>query len=190
MNHTVLCIRDHYEAVLRDSNATLTGLPKPWRPQCPPSEVQDTEASRLFFSRKEWVNQHRDYGMDKLLHPHKRWNAITHPCPSVNGGSMKLPLRLAHRRVITSHMKQWLWLLLNVLVSAEPSLIARFMGPTWGPSGPMLAQWTLLPGMLISGVQIFLIVASISLRYTFLSDEPQSQSNEVIEGYVPRVYIS
>ena len=34
------------------------------------------------------------------------------------------------------------------------SLIARFMGPTWGPSGadrtqvgPMLAPWTLLSGM-------------------------------------------
>ena len=35
----------------------------------------------------------------------------------------------------------------------NPSLIARFMGPTWGPSvadrtqvGPMLARWTLLSG--------------------------------------------
>ena len=35
-----------------------------------------------------------------------------------------------------------------------PSLVARFMGPTWGPSGadraqvgPMLAPWTLLCGM-------------------------------------------
>ena len=35
----------------------------------------------------------------------------------------------------------------------EPALIARFMGPTWGPSGsdraqvgPMLAPWTLLSG--------------------------------------------
>ena len=38
--------------------------------------------------------------------------------------------------------------------SLEPSLIARSMGPTWGPSGadrtqvcPMLAPWTLLSGM-------------------------------------------
>ena len=37
------------------------------------------------------------------------------------------------------------------------SLIARFMGPTWGPSGadrtqvgPMLAPWTLLSGMFYS----------------------------------------
>ena len=38
----------------------------------------------------------------------------------------------------------------------RPSLIARFMGPTWGPSGAertqvghMLAPWTLLSGLLI-----------------------------------------
>ena len=41
----------------------------------------------------------------------------------------------------------------NVIV--ESALIARFMGPTWGPSGadrtqvgPMLAPWTLLSGLL------------------------------------------
>ena len=39
------------------------------------------------------------------------------------------------------------------LCSSTPPLIARFMGPTWGPSGtdrtqvgPMLPLWTLLPG--------------------------------------------
>ena len=39
--------------------------------------------------------------------------------------------------------------------ASEISLIARFMGPTWGPSGadrtqvgPMLAPWTLLSGIL------------------------------------------
>ena len=38
--------------------------------------------------------------------------------------------------------------------NSKPSLIARFMGPTWGPSGadrtqvgPMLALWTLLSGI-------------------------------------------
>ena len=33
--------------------------------------------------------------------------------------------------------------------SLEPilSLIARLMGPTWGPMGPMLAPWTLLSGL-------------------------------------------
>ena len=41
-----------------------------------------------------------------------------------------------------------------------PTLIARFMGPTWGPSeadrtqvGPMLAPWTLLSGQLYICVQ-------------------------------------
>ena len=41
------------------------------------------------------------------------------------------------------------------------SLIARFMGPTWGPSGtdrsqvgPMLAPWTLLSGLIIGFVQV------------------------------------
>ena len=40
------------------------------------------------------------------------------------------------------------------------SPIARFMGPTWGPSGadrtqigPMLAPWTLLPGLFFSACQ-------------------------------------
>ena len=43
--------------------------------------------------------------------------------------------------------------LLYALPLPEPTLIARFMGPTWGPSGanktqvgPMLAPWTLLSG--------------------------------------------
>ena len=43
----------------------------------------------------------------------------------------------------------------NVASLGKISLIARFMGPTWGPSGadrtqagPMLAPWTLLSGML------------------------------------------
>ena len=43
------------------------------------------------------------------------------------------------------------------------SLIARFLGPTWGPSGtnrsqvgPMLAPWTLLSGMLVRIVQLAL----------------------------------
>ena len=45
--------------------------------------------------------------------------------------------------------------LCNVTQWSDNTLIARFMGPTWGPSGadraqigPMLAPWTLLPGIL------------------------------------------
>ena len=42
------------------------------------------------------------------------------------------------------------------LLLGEPTLIARFMGPTWGPSGadrthvgPIWAPWTLLSGLLL-----------------------------------------
>ena len=51
---------------------------------------------------------------------------------------------------------------MTVIIGATilvPSLIARFIGPTWGPSGadrtqlgPMLAPWTLLSGLLWSQV--------------------------------------
>ena len=53
----------------------------------------------------------------------------------------------------------WMWLLKNKTSNigniCNHSLIARFMGPTWGPSGadrtqvgPMLDPWSLLPGLL------------------------------------------
>ena len=49
------------------------------------------------------------------------------------------------------------WLLIGYIVKF-PTLIARFKGPTWGPSGadrtqmgPMLAPWTLLSGQLFHG---------------------------------------
>ena len=45
----------------------------------------------------------------------------------------------------------WVWILTFILLLSLQSLIARFMGPTWGPSGadrtqvgPMLAPWTLV----------------------------------------------
>ena len=57
------------------------------------------------------------------------------------------------------------------IVSEEPnmctSLIARFMGPAWGPSGayriqvgPMLAPWTLLSGVFCSPGHIASFIAS------------------------------
>ena len=46
--------------------------------------------------------------------------------------------------------EKWRW---NINCIQTPTLIARFMGPTWGPSGadmnqvdPMLAPWTMLSG--------------------------------------------
>ena len=59
---------------------------------------------------------------------------------------------------LTAPCNQW-WkfrqiiFLIELVFSIEYALIARFMGPTWGPSGadrtlmgPMLAPWTLLSG--------------------------------------------
>ena len=49
-------------------------------------------------------------------------------------------------------------------------LIARFMGPIWGPSGadgtqvgPMLAPWTLLSGLLSSSLLLLLLTRSVSV---------------------------
>ena len=55
------------------------------------------------------------------------------------------------------HRANFVFIVMNYIISAcwLISLIARFMGPTWGPSGadrtqvgPMLAPWTLLSGMI------------------------------------------
>ena len=35
----------------------------------------------------------------------KQWNVITHPCQNLNGGLVKLPLKLGHGWVITSFIK-------------------------------------------------------------------------------------
>ena len=53
--------------------------------------------------------------------------------------------------------------------SQRVTLIARFMGPTWGPPGaestwvgPMLAPWTLLSGQLCKTLVVSLLLACIS----------------------------
>ena len=53
----------------------------------------------------------------------------------------------------------------------KPFLIARFMGPTWGPSGadrtqvgPMLAPWTLLSGM--SNYIVTIIINKVGIMAT------------------------
>ena len=61
------------------------------------------------------------------------------------------------------HCFEWVFIKLCVQQICIISLIARFMGPTWGPSGadrtqvgPMLAPWTLLPGIFrISFIAIY-----------------------------------
>ena len=42
---------------------------------------------------------------------------ITHPCQNFNGGLAKPPLKFRHGWVIISHIKQWMWLLIHVLIS-------------------------------------------------------------------------
>ena len=51
---------------------------------------------------------------------------------------------------------------ITVLRRENAALIARFMGPTWGPSGadrtqlgPMLAPWTLLSGRVLTAIHVF-----------------------------------
>ena len=58
-----------------------------------------------------------------------------------------------YRQCLTSHSLYRALLPWRLLLGLLPSLIARFMGPAWGPSGadrtqvdPMLAPWTLLSG--------------------------------------------
>ena len=43
--------------------------------------------------------------------------AITHPFSNFNSGLAKPPLKLGHEWEITSHMKQWMWLLIHALNS-------------------------------------------------------------------------
>ena len=54
---------------------------------------------------------------------------------------------------LSSRTYVFLWIVKHWLRPGKPTLMARFMGPTWGPSGadrtqvgPMLAPWTLLSG--------------------------------------------
>ena len=67
-----------------------------------------------------------------------------------------------------------------------PSQIARFMGPTWGPSGadrtqvgPMLAPWTLLSEMRMSESETrhpFLKQMSIMSKWAAMLEESETQN--------------
>ena len=84
-------------------------------------------------------------------HAYQSEPPATDMCSSQNGCIMK---QLHHDEQSmtkgSSHGSSLLWITLLVAMS----LIARFMGPTWGPSGanrtqvgPMLAPWTWLSGV-------------------------------------------
>ena len=70
------------------------------------------------------------------------------------------------------HQGLWYFVYVKNYVDA---LIARFMGPTWGPSGadrtqvgPMLAPWTLLSGRLMLRCACYRSVSPKSFRITSL----------------------
>ena len=69
---------------------------------------------KLDFFGFVWPNQHRNYGMDKQLHPCRRvgCNHLFMPSTVANVNS----LMLGHGWVITSHTKSWVWLLIHVLI--------------------------------------------------------------------------
>ena len=96
---------------------------------------------------------------------------ITIPDSKVHGANMVCPWVFPWKntaKVIcwhdawycSHHVSSYLYTLMSYCnnlnsFGAEISLIARFMGPTWGPSvscwsqmGPMLAPWTFLSGIL------------------------------------------
>ena len=65
------------------------------------------------------------------------------------------------------------------------SLIARFMGPTWGPSGadrtqvsPMLALWILLSGLFLSGNQLGICIST----WVFVFDTTHHKCSTTIQN--------
>ena len=70
------------------------------------------------------------------------------------------------------HIWRWADSIYNTIwIYCDHTLIARFMGPTWGPSGadrtqvgPMLAPWTLLSGYLFKTPH----TSTVRVRYVLL----------------------
>ena len=70
------------------------------------------------------------------------------------------------------------------LFDTKPSLIARFMGPTWGPSwanrtqvGPMLAPWTLLSGIIWTNAGLLTIGSLGTHQWNFNQNTTNWKSN-------------
>ena len=84
----------------------------------------------------------------------------------------------------TSSSNELQWLDIGVMCVRIPTLIARFMGPTWGPPGddrtqvgPMLATWTLLSGNLT------LFGREITKLYGFLHRYNLTLTRRIIISY-------
>ena len=87
------------------------------------------------------------YGMYVLLCSNVMLDALTKPY-NLRGGSR------AEQPTVNTTSCGFIALIIRLQTFGVPSLITRFMGPTWGPSGadrtqvgPMLAPWTLLSGL-------------------------------------------
>ena len=80
-------------------------------------------------------------------------------------------------------------------LAAFQSLIARFMGPTWGSSGadrsqvgPMLAPWTLLSGMCwtsVSNIVHWKNVHQLSLHCVAIAHSVFKQGSQVLTWSIP-----
>ena len=71
----------------------------------------------------------------------------------------------------------WISNYFTMLHLLKEALIARFMGPTWGPSGaertqvgPMLAPWSLLSGRLCNSYALFHISAEKEILQDIMKD--------------------
>ena len=86
----------------------------------------------FFFLRHELENLH---GWTVVSLPTKIWicnyiflkqrTVITRPWPKFNGGLVKPPLKLGHKWLITSHIKQWRWLRIHALTSFKSCMLVK-----------------------------------------------------------------
>ena len=110
----------------------------------------------ICVTRPQWVN----FDTDAINCSISYMDMMTYPWPKFNAGFdvvTKMPLWVFCNRFscAVSEVKCLLMLLwLKEPGHQQPSVIARLMGPAWGPSGadrtqvgPMLAPWTLLSGI-------------------------------------------
>ena len=79
-------------------------------------------------------------------------------------------------------------IILSVLVTESSiyALMTRFMGSTWDPTGadrtqvgPMLAQWTLLSGCLMTGYHTVFIINGLTLGNFMITDSYSNPNSKV-----------
>ena len=120
------------------------------------------------------------------IHEIKHWH-VTFKCSWGHASSPKLKFSSVRKGSCRFLMPSFLMSLLlgphtqsgsyhpgNVMGNKNLPLIARFMGPTWGPSGadrtqvgPMLAIWTLLSGTISCNGQPLRVISIITLHVSW-----------------------